>query len=207
MLSSAFVLFAFLFNQNNKKLDLTNHPQMANSPNPSSPSSLANQSNDIGMLEQALCQSAQCAGDRSSRCSQTSRVLHFCDGTMIVDENENGITVIDSKEQKQTSAPLAASQVGLRHPKWKFLQMFQSPSLNGIVNAGATLGRKSLRVVDYVGEGVASMLGITDPKYATEINHLNDQEEKERKRKETQAKQMSGWSSQATDNQIVEQQI
>lgn len=164
------------------------------------PSESASNSNS----QQPLCSSAQCVGDRTSNCSQTSRILHFCDGTIIVDENENGITVID--HETNDASPSADNQVGMRHKRWKLFQLLQVPSMGGLAQAGATLGRKSLRVVDYVGGGFASLLGITDPKYASEINQLNDQEESERKRQETIAKQMSGWTP-GSDNQIVEQPI
>jgi hypothetical protein len=155
--------------------------------------------------ERPLCHSAQCVGDRNSINSQTSRILHFCDGTMVVDENENGI-IVEHYPDQMASNSNEETRVGVQHRRWKVLQMLQTPSMGGLMQAGATLGRKSLRVVDYVGGGFASLLGITDPKYATEINQMNDQEESDRKRQETISKQMSGWTPQSA-TQIVEQQI
>lgn len=52
-----------------------------------------------------------------------------------------------------------------------------------------TAGNKTISVIDYVGETIAYVLGITSPKYQLEINEYNRMQQRLRKSQE----ETKGW--------------
>lgn len=126
-------------------------------------------------------------GSLASQTSQCSKLLHFSDGTLSVDEHDQ-ITAVDAR-------PVAAqNKVGLRHRRWRLLQPLQTPAVDQLVQFGSSVGRHTMKVVDYVGGGVASVLGITSPKYASEIGQLEQREQTEERRQQKLAGEMRGWT-------------
>lgn len=102
--------------------------------------------------------------ERSETSKRTSRVIHFSDGNSIeVDENDNYMD--DCKKE---------NKVGIRPKRLKLFQLISSPidhfATNKFVNLGSTIGRKTLRTVDHLGESIAGMVGILDSKFSNEIN-------------------------------------
>lgn len=104
------------------------------------------------------------------------RILHFSDGTMEECSSD--------EDEPDTSAKVIAEV----HPN----TLSWGP---WIWHYTVNIGRKSLQVCDYLGEHLASLFGITTPKYQYEIDEYNRimAEEEERQRKKEL--EMSGWTS------------
>lgn len=62
----------------------------------------------------------------------------------------------------------------------------------GIFENAVTVGYKVLGACDYVGEKIASVLGITTPKYSFEIEQFK-KIQKEREKAAEEEKTMGGW--------------
>ncbi|XP_055542356.1 protein FAM177A1 [Wyeomyia smithii] len=82
------------------------------------------------------------------------RVLHFSDGTME--------EFSDDEEDQVDGVPRSDTMVDESKMNWSDWMLHKTCKLGSTVLAGC----------DYVGEGLASMLGITTPKYSFEIEEF-----------------------------------
>lgn len=103
--------------------------------------------------------------------NKPGKVLHFCDG---VDEE---IEEVDTAELQ--NAPHPEPEVDPQSLNWgPWFSHYAWKS-----------GTKVLNGIDYVGEGLASLFGITTPKYLIEIEEFKRIQEEKRKLDEESA----GW--------------
>ncbi|XP_053669666.1 protein FAM177A1 [Anopheles nili] len=90
--------------------------------------------------------------DVEVRVRAPKRVLHFCDGTL-EEFSDDDTDQVDNPEP----APVDESKL-----KWSEWMRYKTCKFGSTVLAGC----------DYVGEGLASFLGITTPKYSYEIEQF-----------------------------------
>lgn len=83
------------------------------------------------------------------RSDRSSRIIHCSDGSIEVDENDNCVHVVKVNDKS-------------RPKRLKLFQLISSPHISNI-------GKKTLKTVDFLGENVIKIIGITDPKYSSEI--------------------------------------
>lgn len=85
------------------------------------------------------------------RSNQSSRIIHCSDGSIEVDENDNCVKSVKVNDKTDT-----------RPKRLKLFQLISSPHISNI-------GKKTLKTVDFLGENVIKIIGITEPKYSSEI--------------------------------------
>lgn len=96
----------------------------------------------------------------------TNRIIRCCDGYIEVDENDNCLDVkIDNKKRSDS----------IQSKRLKLFHLISSPHIdhfvpNKLVVLSSNIGKKALKTVDYLGENVIKVLGITDSKYQNEIS-------------------------------------
>uniref|UniRef100_A0A182PCC2 Protein FAM177A1 n=1 Tax=Anopheles epiroticus TaxID=199890 RepID=A0A182PCC2_9DIPT len=90
--------------------------------------------------------------DVEVRVRAPKKVLHFCDGTL--EEYSD-----DEEDQVDTAEPAPVDESKLKWSEW---MRYKTCKLGNTMLAGC----------DYVGEGLASFLGITTPKYSYEIEEF-----------------------------------
>ncbi|GFG34684.1 hypothetical protein Cfor_10910 [Coptotermes formosanus] len=113
------------------------------------------------------------------------RIIHFSDGT--IEEYSS-----DEDEPDESTQVTSINPSTLRWGPWIWYHT---------VNAGI----KSLKVCDYLGEHLASFLGITTPKYQYEIDEYDRMMAEEEERKKKQDMELGGWTeTQAETNGAVE---
>ncbi|KAK7067068.1 hypothetical protein SK128_010787, partial [Halocaridina rubra] len=118
----------------------------------------------------------QAEGGRCKKSKKPRRILHFSDGTL-----EEYST--DEEEEKPQPDPMAlVDPKTLTWGPWMYYWLLYS-------------GSSALSACDYVGESLASFLGITSPKYQYEIDEYHRCLEEEKAREEEEKAEMSGWSS------------
>ncbi|XP_023725778.1 protein FAM177A1 isoform X2 [Cryptotermes secundus] len=103
------------------------------------------------------------------------RILHFSDGTLeeySSDEDEPDIPALVTAEVQPSMLPWGP---------WIWYHT-------------VNVGRKSLQVCDYMGEHLASILGITTPKYQYEIDEYNSIMAEEEERQKKKELEMGGWT-------------
>ena len=92
-------------------------------------------------------------GDKTAtmKSNQSSRIIHCSDGSIEVDENDNCLKFVKVNDKTVT-----------RPKRLKLFQLISSPHISNI-------GKKTLKTVDFLGGNVIKIIGITDPKYSSEI--------------------------------------
>ncbi|CAG2166457.1 unnamed protein product [Oppiella nova] len=117
------------------------------------------------------------------------RVVHFSDG--VVEEYE-------SSEEEDTTSTAKTSQTDSNQ------QLISSwPTISSVKRSVLWFGTQSLKVCDYLGENLAHFLGITSPKYESEIDEYMRRMAEQEMHRKRQLQEFSGWSpSDATKTDI-----
>ncbi|XP_054153515.1 protein FAM177A1-like [Oppia nitens] len=71
--------------------------------------------------------------------------------------------------------------------------------LSSVKNTVLWMGNKTLEVCDYLGENLANFLGITSPKYESEINEYYRQMAEQKNYEEKQKSEFAGWQTSSSD--------
>ncbi|XP_060530844.1 protein FAM177A1 [Cylas formicarius] len=100
------------------------------------------------------------------------RVLHFSDGTL--EEYSTDDEEVDSPHKEVVDPRTLSWGPWMVYKTW-------------------AAGETTLSVIDYIGESLASLFGITTPKYYFELEEYKRQQEQEKKIEELQ----KGWSEPA----------
>ncbi|XP_045581021.2 protein FAM177A1 isoform X2 [Procambarus clarkii] len=103
------------------------------------------------------------------------RILHFSDGTL----EEYSTDEEDETDNRPDTLALVDPK-SLRWGPWLYYWMLYT-------------GTSALSACDYVGEGLANVLGITSPKYQYEIDEYKRCEEEEKAEREETAAEIAGW--------------
>ncbi|XP_071543034.1 uncharacterized protein [Panulirus ornatus] len=106
------------------------------------------------------------------------KIMHFSDG--ILEE----FSTDEEDEDKQPDTMTLVDPKTLKWGSWMYYWMLYT-------------GSSALAACDYVGEGLANLLGITSPKYQYEIDEHKRCEDEEREAKEQEEAQMAGWTTTA----------
>ena len=83
------------------------------------------------------------------------RVVYCSDGIIELDENGNPVEIEKVREKRSVMSSV------VRHKSWNVFDSVDSPFLNSAGNLGSTVGRKTISAIDYLGNMVASLIGIT----------------------------------------------
>lgn len=87
---------------------------------------------------------------------QASRRVVYCsDGIIELDENGNPVEIEKVREKRSVMSSV------VRHKNWNVFDSIDSPILNSAGNLGSAVGRKTISAIDYVGNMLASLIGIT----------------------------------------------
>ncbi|RWS16551.1 hypothetical protein B4U79_15146 [Dinothrombium tinctorium] len=146
-------------------------------------------SRKYGSLESPHC-SQQCdvpTFDRGQR--RPKRVIHFSNG-VIEEYSDNESETPDYVDTCSKSTADLVAEAGALVP-------FDNSNyywFNQLSKLTSSLGRNTLQVCDYLGEKLASMLGITTPKYEYEIEEYKRMCREERAYKEKQKELYAGWT-------------
>ncbi|KAK3879357.1 hypothetical protein Pcinc_016061 [Petrolisthes cinctipes] len=119
---------------------------------------------------------------KCKRVRKPRRVLHFSDGILEEYSTDEEEEEENKKEQEETRLMNPKS---LKWGPWMYYWMLYT-------------GNSALSVCDYVGGGMANILGITSPKFQYEIDEYHRCEEEEKEEREEEAAQMAGWTTTGT---------
>ncbi|GAB0088621.1 uncharacterized protein DMENIID0001_030780 [Sergentomyia squamirostris] len=122
-----------------------------------------------------------CDNDVNLNIKKPSRVLHFSDG--ILEEFSESEDEVDHNKNQMQLSPVDESQMDW--PTWMIHKASQTK--NTMVSG-----------CEYVGEALASFLGITTSKFDMEYEEYKRREEAERAKEE---KESQGWQTN-TENQV-----
>jgi len=113
------------------------------------------------------------------------RILHFSDGVLeeYSDEEDTGSDIENN------------SQMQLVVKSW--------PLITYIASSVFWFGSQALKVCDYMGEGLANILGITSPKYQYEIDEYNRIVDEDIHLKEKQLSHFSGWTQSDHNKHVI----
>lgn len=101
--------------------------------------------------------------DSNSNKTKLTRIIHYSDGSVEVDENGNEINEENRKVKQE-------NKINVLPKRLKLFQLISSPPMDHFVNMSSGFGKKTLKAVDSIGESLISAIGISDSKYANEIN-------------------------------------
>lgn len=114
-------------------------------------------------------------GETGSQTSQ-KRILHFSDGTLEVDDDE------DCEKAQVDNSQNSIDPKKLDWMPWMWYQT-------------TAAGTKTLQVCDYLGESLASFFGITTPKYRFEINEFYRMKKAEEEAQKEKDLELGGWTN------------
>lgn len=92
--------------------------------------------------------------------SQANRRVVYCsDGVIELDENGNPVEIEKVREKRSVMGSV------VRHKSWNVFDSIDSPILNSASNLGSAVSRKTMSAIDYMGNMLASLIGITGKQY------------------------------------------
>ena len=106
-----------------------------------------------GIKEEPFLVEPSVAGASQEQASR--RVVHCSDGIIELDENGNPVEIEKVREKRSVMSSV------VRHKSWNVFDSIDSPILSSASNLGSTVGRKTISAIDYMGNMLASLIGIT----------------------------------------------
>ncbi|KAK7794391.1 hypothetical protein R5R35_011671 [Gryllus longicercus] len=110
------------------------------------------------------------------------RVLHFSDGVLEEYSTDD--------EEEEVDKPDPSKAIDTKKLSWPRYFLY----------ATMAFGNGTLKVCDYLGEGLANILGITTPKYQYEINEYERMVKEQEEAKKKEDIEMRGWRENSSND-------